>query len=100
ETVASGVVSYELSTCTSGPMPDLYRPTDVLELLFPTILKLDREPVADILIDPMRDRNPARARDLLQPRGDVDAVPEDVAIFDDDIPECNSDAESDLPGLR
>ncbi len=48
----------------------------------------------------MGDRNPARTRNALQPRGDVDTVAENVIAFDNHIPQVNADAEFDAALLR
>ena len=45
------------------------------------------------------DADPARLRDPFQPRGDVDAVAEDIVVVDDDVADMNADAEVE-PSIR
>ena len=43
----------------------------------------------------LRDADAARLGDAFQPRGDVDAVAEDVVALDDDVADIDADAEFD-----
>ena len=47
----------------------------------------------------MRDGDAAGPGDAFEPRGDVDAVAEDVVVLDDDVAEIDADAEFDAPVL-
>src|SRR5215468_3364134 len=57
------------------------------------------EPVADVVADRARDTNAARLRQCLQPRCDVDAVAEDVVLFNDYVAEVDAYAKPDAPLL-
>ena len=49
----------------------------------------------DLVVHDAGDADPARLGDPLQPRGDVDAVAVNVAVFDDHITRVDADAELD-----
>ena len=68
---------------------------DVLDALLAEILERDVEPVADLIADRARDADAAGLGELLQARGDVDAVAEDVVVLDDHVAEIDADAELD-----
>ena len=51
----------------------------------------------DLIIDVARDADAARLGEALQARGDVDAVAEDVAVFEDDVADVDADAVADAP---
>ena len=71
------------------------RPGDVLDVLLAQILEGDVEPVADLVAHRRRDADAARLGQRLEPRGDIDAVAEDVAVLDDHVAEIDADAELD-----
>ena len=54
----------------------------------------------DLPIRVVRDADAARLGHAFQPRGDVDAVAEDVVALDDDVAEIDADAELDAAVLR
>ena len=68
------------------------RPADVLDLLIAEIRVDDLEPVADLIAHRRRDADSAGLGHGLEPRRDIDAVAEDVALLDDDIAEIDADA--------
>src|SRR5437016_3997561 len=55
------------------------------------------EAAVDLVVHDARDADPAGLRDPLQPRGDVDAVAVNVAIFEDHVTRVDADAELDAP---
>ena len=68
------------------------RPADVFDLLLAEIRVRELEPVADLIADRRGDADSPGLRHGLEPRRHVDAVAEDVAVFDDDIAEIEADA--------
>ena len=74
-----------------GVDPD--RPGDVLQRLLAAIDKRPLHPVAHLPPSVLRDINPARLGDALDPRRDVDAVAHQIAVgLLDDVSEMNADA--------
>ncbi len=65
-------------------------------LCSPRSSKRDAEPAADLVADRARDADAARLGQLLQARGDVDAVAEDVVVLADHVAEVDADPELDL----
>jgi hypothetical protein len=53
--------------------------------------------VADLIAHRARDADAAGLGQRFQPRGDIDAVAEDVAAFGDDVAEIDADAKLDPP---
>ena len=78
-------------------LEDADRPADVLDLLLAEILEGDVEPVADLVAHRGRHADAAGFRHDFEPRGDVDAVAEDVVVLDDDVAEVDADAEDEAP---
>ena len=76
---------------------DPHRPGDVLDLLLAQILEGQIEPAAHVFLHRAGDEDPARLGQCLEPRGDVDAVAEDVVALDDDVAEIDADAKFDAP---
>ncbi len=61
------------------------------------ILERDRQLVAHLIAHHPADADPAGLGQSLQPRGDVDAVAENVVAVVDDVAEIDPDAELDAP---
>ena len=55
---------------------------------------------ADLALRVVGDADAAGLGDLLKPRGDIDAVAEDIVGFDHDVAEMNADAEFNSDILR
>jgi hypothetical protein len=70
---------------------------NVLELLIAGILEGGVDLAADLPEGVIGDADAAGLGDPLQPRGDVDAIAEDVAFLDDDVADVNPDAQLDAP---
>ena len=62
--------------------PDLDRLGDVLDPVPAGRLEAEGELVLDLVVHVAREQDPARLGQRLEPRGDVDAVAEDVAALD------------------
>jgi hypothetical protein len=77
--------------------PDVDRLGDVLDPVLAHRLEGKRELVADVIVDRARDADPARLGQTFQAGGDVDAVAQDVTVFDNDIAQVDADAERDAP---
>src|SRR5581483_12404358 len=80
----------------SGQLVDADGAGDVLHRLLAEIGKGQRELVPDLLVGGARDADAAGFAQRLQPRGDVDAVAENVVAVDDDVADIDPDAEHDL----
>jgi hypothetical protein len=63
--------------------------------LFSKILEGEIELVADLVAHHTADTDPTRLGHRFEPRGNVDAVAEDVVAVDDDVAEIDADAEVD-----
>ena len=76
---------------------DAERAGDVLDGLLALVLERDVEAVADLdlVADRARHADAARLGQLLQARGDVDAIAEDVVVLEDHVAEVDADAELD-----
>ena len=59
------------------------------------ILESEVEPSRTWSLHPRRDADPAGLGERFEPRGDIDAVAEDVVVLDDDVAEVDADAEVD-----
>ena len=69
----------------------MQRTVDVLHLVLAAIGEGDVDPPADVLVDGVGDRDPARLGKAFDAGGDVDAVAEDVVAVDDDVADMNAD---------
>ena len=76
------------------------RGRNILDLLLADIGELHRELVGDLLIDRARDTDATDRRDALQPRRDVDAVAEQIAVALDHVADGDADTEAHLPAGR
>ena len=61
-----------------------------LTLLVAKVGELVRKFVANVLVDRPRKAHAAWLRQAFQARGNIDAIPVDVAPFDDDVPEIDA----------
>ena len=68
------------------------RTGDVLDLLRAEILEGKAQLVQDLIAHDPADADPARIGQRLQPRGDIDAIAEDVVAVDDDVADIDADA--------
>jgi hypothetical protein len=74
---------------------------DVFEALRPEVGHLEFEPRLDLPISVLRQANPARLTNPLQPGRDVDAVAHQIAIrLLDDVAKMNADAKLDATFRR
>src|SRR5262249_14580894 len=62
-----------------------YRVRNVLELLLAHVGNRNFDLAANLPVGIFREADPARGRNLLEPRGNVDAIAEHIALFDDDV---------------
>ena len=74
-------------------MKGAHRAGDVLDALFAEILEVDRKLVANLIAGGARDADAAGPGQCFEPRGDVDAVAEDVLALDDHVAHVDADAE-------
>ena len=70
------------------------------EGLRPKIVPTDIDLAANLPIGIVGDADTARLGDALEPRGDVDAVAEDIVVVDDDVADVDADAKFDPLVLR
>jgi len=61
--------------------------------LLAKILELERQFLHDVIVNAPRDADPARVRQALQARGDVDAIAENISVLQHDVADIDSDAE-------
>ena len=95
-------------SATVGPRPvaearttiDPHRLRDVLQLLLAHIADVSASFALDLLVGVVGKTDAAGCGERLQPRGDVDAVAEDVALVDDDVADIDADAELDATIFR
>ena len=73
---------------------------NVLDLLLADVGELHGQLIGHLLVHGARDADAADRRDAFQPRRDVDAVAEQVAVALDHIADRDSDAEIHLPAGR
>jgi hypothetical protein len=59
--------------------------------MFAHVPEGETEPVADLIVHRGRDAQTARLGEGFDPRGDIDAVVEDVVALNDDVPEIDPD---------
>ena len=83
----------------------VHRSRDVLDLLLAHVLEGEAQLVAHLVAHHAADADAAGLGQGFQPRGDVDAIAEDVVAVDDDVAEIDADAELDAlsagtPALR
>jgi hypothetical protein len=71
------------------------RPLDVLEALFAGIVYAELHLPWELFVNSSGHEHAAGLRNLLQPRGDVDAVADQVVAIDNDIAEMDADAKND-----
>ena len=92
------------AACALGELDDAidaHRPRDVLDLLLAQIRRRRcRACRATCSRTTAADADPAGLGQRFEPRGDVDAVAEDVAVLDDDVAEIDADAKFDAPLCR
>src|SRR6516162_8226594 len=81
---------------TSRPYPiDAHRAGDVFEALLAEIRERGLYLALHLAEGVFRDADAARFSEPFEPRGDVDAVAEDVALLDDDVTEIDTNAKFD-----
>jgi hypothetical protein len=85
--------SYWNAVCPNGP-------GDVLDLPLAQILKRDIKLIAHLISHHSADADPTWLCQCLQACRYIDAVAEDVVLFNDHVAEVNPDAEPDLGALR
>ena len=73
---------------------------DILQVLRTHILKGEIDLPADLTLCVVRDANATRLRNPLKASGDVDAVPKDIVVIDDDVTDVDADAKFDPLDLR
>jgi len=73
-------------------MVDAYRAGDVLDRLFTEVIEDQVEFSFDLLVNIRRDSQSAGLGHFLQPRRHVYAVAKEVAAFDHDVPEVDTNA--------
>jgi hypothetical protein len=77
-----------------------YRTGYVLESLLALIGELDCDFAADLIVGRRRDTDAAGFGYAFKAGSNVDTVPEDIIIIDDDVPNVNADAKFDPSVLR
>ncbi len=80
--------------------PRAHRFRDILQVLRTHILKGEIDLPADLTLCVVRDANATRLRNPLKASGDVDAVPKDIVVIDDDVTDVDADAKFDPLDLR
>ena len=76
------------------------RPREILDALLAKILERHAEPVPGLIADRARDADAAGLGELLQARGHVHAIAEDVVVLADHVAEVDADAKADLAPRR
>ena len=66
-----------------------------LTLCSPPVLEWVGQLVSDLIAHRPRDEDATRFRQRLQSRGDVDAIPVNIVVFNDYVAEIDPDAEVD-----
>src|SRR6516164_3330338 len=74
-------------------------PGNILQRLLARILDIERNPVARVVQDCLRDTDAAGICERLKSRRDVHTVPKDVMRFDDHVAHIDAHTESDAPIL-
>ena len=77
------------------PFPDPDWPVDILDADIAAILEANVNPIADAFVDDRGDTDAAGFGERFQARGNIDAIPIDVIVFDDDIAKIDSDSQHD-----
>ena len=77
-----------------------HRPIDVLQGSLAKIVEGKVGLAADLLECTAGQAHAARFALALDPRGDIDAVAEDVAVIDNDVSDIDADAKCDLLDLQ
>ena len=72
-----------------------HRLGDVLEFCSPDVLEGDIDLAANLPVGVVGDADAAGLSDSFKPRGNVDAVAENVVVIDDDVADMDADAEFD-----
>src|SRR6516165_1908921 len=88
----------ESAVMISSTMPypiDAHRAGDVFEALLAEIRERGLYLALHLAEGVFRDADAARLSEPFEPRGDVDAVAEDVALLDDDVTEIDTNAKFD-----
>ena len=75
----------------------MHRPRDVFEALLADIGELGVDLAAHLAERVLGDADATELGDAFEASSDVDAIPVDVAILDDDVAEIDPDPERDLP---
>ena len=78
-----------------GPAPDADRLRDVLQRALAGILEGEVSLAGQLFLHSIGDADAPRLRQCLKPRGDVDAIPEQVAVLHDNVTDVDADAEHD-----
>ena len=68
------------------------RTADIFDVLLAEILETDRQTVGNLIAHRGGNADAARLRQPFKPRGDVDAVAEDIVVLDDDVAQIDADA--------
>ena len=74
-----------------------YWTRDVFDVLLTGELQRMSQLPVQVVIGGAGDENPAWITELLQARGDVDAVAEEIVAFNDNVTKIDPDAEQDAP---
>ena len=72
---------------------------DVLDRPGPEFIEAEGKLALHLVVDAAGEEDVAGLGHCLEPHGDDDAVPEEVATFDDNITEIDADAQDDMPIL-
>ena len=78
-----------------GPAPNTDRLCDVLQRPLTGIFEGEVGLASKLLLHSIGNANTPRLRPSLEPRGDVDAIPEQVVAFDDNVTDIYADAKHD-----
>jgi hypothetical protein len=69
-----------------------HRPGDIAQLVLAEVVERNVQPAGDVFPHARRDAYLAGLGQCFQPSGDIDAVPEDIATLDDNVPDVDPDA--------
>ena len=98
-----GLQANQIAPCSSALASNPPRPhrlSDVLEGLRSHIITGNLDLAPNLPIGVVRQADASRLGNALKPRGDIDAVAEDVVIINDDVPDVNADPKFDPLVLR
>jgi hypothetical protein len=73
---------------------------DILEMSWPHIIADNIHLAPDLPVGIIGHANPARFGDAFKAGGNVDTIPEDIVVVDDDVPDMYADPEFNLFVLR